>query len=130
MIEAMMGSQGYAVVHMTGTVGAASIVLPVAHAFDTPDGFALITPAYIDPVFAGQNHMHRIVAKVAPDGTFEGPEWSGWIELYEPTAQQLTDTDYALEWYGDQLEDKGITVEEERARLRAELLSEVSARAA
>lgn len=130
MIEKLLGTEGYAVARLTNKVTGARIVLGAAHVFDAADGFALVTPDYLSASLAGQNSLHRITATLQADGEFDGPEWAGSLELYEPTAEQLLAVGYALEWYDDEIKARNLTTEGERLRLRAELASELSARAA
>lgn len=124
-LESCSSSWPFAVVHLKGHAGDLNLVLAAAFCFDTPDGFAFIEPGYADQNGSGQHNFHRIVASLAPSEqgfTFVGLDWSGSVEQYEPTAQQIAAIGRSLEWLEAHLENLGINVEGERERIRALLL--------
>lgn len=119
MIEATAAAWPFAIVELRGD--GAPLYVPAALLYDTPDGFAIVTPAYKDPNGAGGHNFHRIVASVRKAGEgfeFAGPEWSGTIEPYEPSSEQLRQVGMALEWFEGYLEQQGVDLAEERERVK------------
>jgi len=128
VIEAMTVGWPFAVARLRSKIGPTSISVACAFCFDTPDGFAFVEPSYADPHNTG-HAFHRIVAslEVFDDGfAFDGPEWSGTVECYEPTAQQIREIGGALEWFEGHLEQNGIVIADERARIKATLAEDLA----
>lgn len=117
MVETITKAWPFGVAEITGRAG--TIYLAAAFCFDTPDGLAIVTPGYLDPA-GGAHNFHRIAANVRQQAgaiIFEGPEYSGRIERYEPTAEQIERIGDALEWFEGALAEAGINVDAERERL-------------
>lgn len=110
----------FAVIALRSKIGGTSLHSAAAFLFDTTDGFAWVEPKYKDPDGAGQHAFHRITATVIArqDGfEFDGPEWTGMIEPYEPNVSQLERIGYGLEWF----ESLALDLKKERAELKRTL---------
>lgn len=129
MIEKFLGPDGMAVLQLADRVLGTRVVTAIAHAFTTPDGFAYVAPGYFFPHAAGANFLHHIVGELTDAGEFTGPEWTGKVEPYEPTAAQIAQTDYALEEFRQAVAAEGKTIAGERDRLRDLVLEDVKTRA-
>lgn len=119
MIEETMKGWPFAVVYLKDKIGT-DIAVPATFCYDTPDGFAFVEPGYMDP-YSGRSCFHRIVATVYQDSeafTFDGPEWSGRVEQYEPTAAQLERIGYALEQFEEAHQEAGLNLDAERERVK------------
>lgn len=124
MIEKVSEQWPFAVVLLQSKDKSFSIHSPAAFLFDTPDGFAWVAPKYKDPNGAGQHAFHRVMGTVTQAGDgfeFDGPEWSGKIEPYEPTVAQLESIGSALEWF----ESLELDLKKERRSLKRALGKEL-----
>ena len=120
MIEIVSGKWPFAVVLLRSKGDSFALHSAAAFLFDTPDGFAWVEPKYKDPNGAGQHAFHRVTGTVSPAGDgfeFEGPEWSGKIEPYEPTVAQLESIGSVLEWF----ESLEVDLKKERRDLKRTL---------
>lgn len=106
---------------------------PAAFVFGTPDGFAFVEPAYLDPDDSGRrfHRVHARVLEVELGGetvlAFDGEEWLGRIERYTASEAQREKVGDGLTRFAAYLQErKDRTVEEERERLRKHLAEDLA----
>jgi hypothetical protein len=121
VISDKLKSWNGAIVHLVPKRGE-PFVDSAAHVFETADGFAYVNPGYFYQETSHLNNFHRIEAELKGDGdriTFDGPDYSGHIEEWTAEVPQLKSAGDALYRYEMELEGKGISYEDARARLLA-----------
>lgn len=129
MINEVAGQWSGAVITMTEQGVDETLTLSAAHVFDAAGGLAFVAPAYYYPETAHLNNFHRFEAEVTREGEgfrFAGPRFSGTIEPWDATAEQIKaagDALYRLEY---QMEEDGVSFGSERADVFAILRDELA----
>lgn len=129
MIEDLLATYPPAVVWLHDKASSRDVPRSAAFVFVTPDGFAYVEPAYLDP-YDCAHRFHRVEAKLTvSDGrvvSFDGPEWSGRLEPYTGSAAQVEAIGDGLERFPAELKlRKGRSHDEERERLRWHLAEDL-----
>jgi hypothetical protein len=120
-----------AVITMTEKGVEGTMTMPAAHVFDADGGFAFIDPDYFYAETAHLNNFHRIAGEITKDGDgfrFTGPRFSGTIQPWEASVEQLRTAGDALYRLEYNIEEAGATFASERAQAFAILRDELASR--
>jgi len=103
---------------------------PALFVFTTPDGFAWVEPAYLEPT-PSREAFHRVRARLTlqPGGfTAEGEDGRTYLVAALDTLEDGAGADMreACAWAARELEQQGRTLDEERDRVRLLLGDELA----